>query len=40
MVTVPHEVVGLERMSDYRGAGLQRFHCAVFSIVITLLANI
>ena len=25
MVTVPHEMVGLERMSDYRGVGLQRF---------------
>ena len=27
MVTVPHQTVGLERMSDYRGVGLQRFHC-------------
>ena len=27
MVTVPHIMVGLERMSDYRGVGLVRFHC-------------
>ena len=27
MVTVPHIVVGLERMLDYRGVGLERFHC-------------
>ena len=27
MVTVPHIMVGLERMSDYRGVGLTRFHC-------------
>ena len=25
MVTVPHEMVGLERMLDYRGVGLERF---------------
>ena len=24
MVTVPHKMVGLERMSDYRGVGLER----------------
>ena len=30
MVTVPpHEMVGLERMLDYRGVGLQRFRCIV-----------
>ena len=27
MVTVPHIKVGLERMLDYRGVGLARFHC-------------
>ena len=27
MVTVPHIMVGLERMLDYRGVGLGRFHC-------------
>ena len=29
MVIVPHIMVGLERMLDYRGAGLARFHCTV-----------
>ena len=32
MVTIPHEMVGLERMSDYRGVRLERFHCT-YSIV-------
>ena len=27
MVTVPHIMVSLERMLDYRGVGLERFHC-------------
>ena len=27
MVIVPHIMVGLERMLDYRGVGLVRFHC-------------
>ena len=27
MVTVPHIMVGLERMLDYRGVRLGRFHC-------------
>ena len=27
MVTVPHTMVGLERMLDYRGVGLARLHC-------------
>ena len=27
MVTVPHIMVGLERMLDYRGVGLERFYC-------------
>ena len=27
MVTVPHIMVGLERMLDYKGVGLARFHC-------------
>ena len=29
MVTVPHIMVGLERMLDYRGVGLERFHCTM-----------
>ena len=33
MMTVPHIMVGLERMLDYRGVGLVRFRC----IGITLL---
>ena len=28
MVTVPHIMVGLERMLDYRGVRLARFHCS------------
>ena len=28
MVTVPHIMVGLERLLDYRGVGLARFHCS------------
>ena len=27
MVTVPHIMVELERMLDYRGVRLERFHC-------------
>ena len=27
METVPHIMVGLERMLDYRGVRLTRFHC-------------
>ena len=27
MVTVPHIMFGLVRMLDYRGVGLERFHC-------------
>ena len=27
MVTVPHIMVGLERMLDKKGVGLARFHC-------------
>ena len=31
MVTVPHIMVGLERMFDYRGVGLERFHCMLLA---------
>ena len=27
IVVVPHIMVRLERMLDYRGVGLERFHC-------------
>ena len=30
MVTVPHIMVGLGRMLDYRGVRLARFHCTIF----------
>ena len=26
---VPHKMVGLERMLDYGGVGVQRFHCTI-----------
>ena len=29
MVTVAHIMVGLERILDYRGVGLARFHCSL-----------
>ena len=29
MVTVPHIMVGLERMLDNRGVGLAMFHCTI-----------
>ena len=32
MVTVPHIMIGLERMLDYRGVGLERFHCTYMYI--------
>ena len=31
MVTVPHIMVGFERMLDYRGVRLERFHCINFN---------
>ena len=34
MVTVPHIMVGLERISDYRDVGLARFHC-MYNVVYT-----
>ena len=30
MVTVPHIMVGLERMLDCRVVGLERFHCTKY----------
>ena len=29
MVAVPHIMVGLERMLNYRGVGLERYHCII-----------
>ena len=34
MVTVPDKMVRLERMSDYRGVRLERFHCTLYCLVI------
>ena len=34
MVTVPHIMVGLERILDYRGVGLVRFHCILVKMVL------
>ena len=34
MVTVPHIMVGLERMLDYRDVGLARFHCTYFTYTL------
>ena len=28
-----HIMVGLERMSDYKGVGLARFHCIIILVV-------
>ena len=39
MVTVPHIMVGLERMLDYRGVGLARFHCIPLSLFIAMLCK-
>ena len=36
MVTVSHIMVGLERMLDYRGVGLERFHCIVVILAFAL----
>ena len=35
MVTVPHIMVGLEGMLDYRGVGLERFHCIIIISINT-----
>ena len=42
MVTVPHIMVGLERMLDYRGVGLNiaRFHCMYIYIYNWIIINI
>jgi hypothetical protein len=39
MVTVPHEMVGLERMLDYRGVRLQRFHCTYTCTYVHLMST-
>ena len=41
MATVPHIMVGLKRMFDYRGVGLERFHCTLYQqySVLTVLTQ-
>ena len=36
MVTVPHIMVVSERMLDYRGIGLERFHCIMYDMSILI----
>ena len=36
MVTVPYIMVGLERMLDYKGVGLERFHCIAYYTVLRM----
>ena len=37
IVTVPHIImVGLERMLDYRGVRLDRFHCTYIRIYVRI----
>ena len=40
LVTVPHIMVELERMLDYRGVGLERFHCTGICAVLPCSANV
>ena len=37
MVIVPHNMVGLERMLDYKGVKLQGFHCIIYNIILQLV---
>ena len=39
MVIVPRIMIGLERMLDYRGVSLERFHCTCISIACTVCAS-
>ena len=39
MVIAPHKMVRLERMSDYRGVGLERFHC-IHAYVIWIVSTL
>ena len=36
--TVPHIMVRLERMLDYRGVGLARFHCITINLHVKITA--
>ena len=39
MVTVPHVMVRLERMLDYRGVRLERFHCICIKNYLLILVS-
>ena len=40
MVTVPHKMVGSERMLDNGSVGLHRFYCIISDCVCTLYAYV
>ena len=40
MVIVPHIMVGLERMLDYTGVGLETFHCTSVHTVVNVRTSI
>ena len=40
MVIVPHKMFGLEGMLNYRGVGLQRFHCYSYNYIMILLLKL
>ena len=40
MVTVPHIMVGLERILDYRGVGLARFNCIYYCILFVSCVHV
>ena len=40
MATVPHIMVGLKRMLDYRVVGLERFHCTCTCIHIYAVCSV
>ena len=39
MVTVPHKMVGLARMSDYRGVRLLRSHCTTGGVMLPVFPD-
>ena len=40
MVTVPHIMVELVRLLDYRGVGLERFHCTYIPTYVHVIVVI
>ena len=39
MVTVSHILVRLERMLDYRGVGLAKFHCNIVHVIAKICTS-